>query len=49
MNELAKILWAFFFAAMFFGIWTMPILVVMLGVSFFVRYKWPDFYEKYLR
>ena len=49
MNELVKILWAFFFAAMFFGIWTIPILVVMLGVSFFVRYKWPGFYEKYLR
>ena len=33
----------------FFGLWTIPILIVLVGVAIFIEYKWPDFYEKYLR
>lgn len=48
MNELAKNLWAFFFASMLFGIWTIPILIVMVGGAVVIKYKWPDFYDKYM-
>ena len=48
MNELAKNLWAFFFAAMFFGVWTIPILIVMVGASLYIRHKWPGRYDEYL-
>lgn len=49
MNELAKNLWAFFFASLLFGIWTLPILIVLVGISVFISIKWPDFYNKYMK
>lgn len=49
MSEWVKCLWYFFFATLFLGLWTIPVLIVLLGIIFFVHYKWPGFYEKYLR
>lgn len=49
MSESVKNLWYFFFAFLTFGLWTIPILIVLVGVAIFIEYRWPDFYEKYLR
>ena len=49
MSDLVKNLWYFFFAFLTFGLWTIPILIVLLGVVLFVEHKWPGFYDKYLR
>ena len=48
MNELAKFLWAFFFASMLFGIWIIPILIGLIVIYTVTYIKWPDFFEKYL-
>jgi hypothetical protein len=48
MKELAINLWAFFLAAMFFGVWTLPLLAVMVAVAVFVRLKYPGRFDKYL-
>lgn len=48
MNELAKNLWAFFLASLFFGIWIIPILIVIFAIYTVVYIKWPDFFRKYM-
>lgn len=48
MNELAKFLWAFFFASMLFGIWTIPIVIGIVAVYAVIYYKWPNIFDKYL-
>jgi len=48
MNELAKNLWAFFFASMLFGVWLIPILIAVFAVYAFVYHRWPDFFRKYM-
>ena len=48
MNELAKTLWAFFIAAMFFGLWLIPILIAVFVIYAIIYIKWPDFFRKYL-
>ena len=48
MKQLAGLLWAFFFAAMLFGIWLIPILIVVYTIEVIIYFKWPDFFKKYL-
>lgn len=48
MNELAKNLWALFFASMLFGLWIFPILIVVFAIYAYVYIKWPDFFKKYM-
>lgn len=47
MGDLAKMAWAIFLTSLTFGIWTFPLLIVMVIIHLVVRAKWPDFYEKY--
>ncbi len=48
MNELAKNLWAFFFASMLFGVWLIPILIGVFALYVVIYIKWPEFFKKYL-
>ena len=48
MNELAKNVWAFFFAAMLFGVWIFPILIAIFVIYAIIFVKWPGFFKKYL-
>ena len=48
MNELAKNLWAFFFASLLFGVWLIPILIGVFAIYVVIYIKWPEFFKKYL-
>ena len=37
MSESVKNLWYFFFAFLTFGLWTIPILIVLVGVAIFYQ------------
>jgi hypothetical protein len=47
MNDLAKILWALFLISLTFGIWTIPIVILLVVIPMVVRAKWPDKFDKY--
>ena len=47
MNDLSKNLWALFLVSLTFGIWTIPIIILMVMIHLVVRAKWPDKYDKY--
>ncbi len=47
MNDLAKNLWALFLVSLTFGIWTIPLIILLVVIHLVVRVKWPDFYEKH--
>ncbi len=40
MNDFNKNIWAFFIAMLFFGIWTFPIIILLLVVNFIIDKKW---------
>jgi len=45
MNDLAKYAWCFFLAALTFGIWTIPIFIVLVIVNLYLIKKHPDWYR----
>lgn len=45
MNDLAKYAWCFFLAALTFGIWTIPIVIVLVIVNLYLIKKHPDWYR----
>lgn len=45
MNDLAKYAWCFFLAALTFGIWTIPIVIVLVIVNLYLVKKHPDWYR----
>ena len=45
MNDLAKYAWCFFLAALTFGIWTIPIVIVLVIVNIYLVKKHPDWYR----
>ncbi len=47
MNDLAKNLWALFLISLTFGIWTIPIVILLVVIPMVVRAKWPDKFDKY--
>lgn len=47
MNDLTKILWALFLISLTFGIWTIPIVILLVVIPMVVRAKWPDKFDKY--
>ena len=46
MTELAKNLWAFMLAALFFGMWVFPIILAVAIVMIIIRFLWPDLFYK---
>lgn len=45
MNDLAKYAWCFFLAALTFGIWTIPIVIVLVIVYLWLIKKHPEWYK----
>ena len=48
MKQLAENIWWFFLAAMFFGIWLIPLLIVVFIIYVIIYAKWPEFFKMYL-
>ena len=44
MKEFAKIAWGIFLAALTFGIWTFPMLAVLIAVNFYLMKKHPKWF-----
>ena len=45
MNDLAKYAWCFFLAALTFGIWTIPMVIVVIVVDYYLIKKHPEWYK----
>lgn len=45
MNDLAKYAWCFFLAALTFGIWTIPIVIVLVIINLWLIKKHPEWYK----
>ena len=45
MKDLAIIAWCLFLAALTFGIWTFPILIVLVIVNLYLQKKHPNWYK----
>ena len=45
MTNIAKYAWCFFLAALTLGIWTIPILIVLVIVNLYLLKKHPEWYK----
>ena len=45
MTNIAKYAWCLFLAALTFGIWTFPILIVLVLVNLYLIKKHPEWYK----
>jgi len=45
MTNIAKYAWCLFLAALTFGIWTLPILIVLVLVNLYLIKKHPEWYK----
>lgn len=45
MKDLAKYAWCFFLVALTFGIWTIPIVIVLVIVNLYLIKKHPEWYK----
>jgi hypothetical protein len=45
MTDIAKYAWCFFLASLTFGIWTIPIVIVLVIVNLYLIKKHPEWYK----
>lgn len=45
MTNIAKYAWCFFLAALTFGIWTIPTVIVLVIVNLYLIKKHPEWYK----